>query len=380
MAVNTVAFNFTQYMKDLEYLVNIDSGSHTVAGTVQMADFFASAFETLGWNVQRLELASDIGPCLEVSNGKGPYDVLICVHMDTVFAEGTVAKRPFTVRDGQAFGPGVVDMKSCCLSVLYGLRAMQEDGSLGGAKVCVAFNSEEEIGSHRARPWLEQLSQQSRHVFVIEGARANGALVNMRKGGGRYSLTFTGLAAHAGVEPEKGINAVNELGYWIVALQQLNNYPAGTSVNVGVVSGGSAANVVPDLAQAEVDFRFTDYAEAKRIRTAIDDLLAHPHTPGIQVHVEGGISRPPMVPTDKTDVLCRAVEQAGRDLGIDVQWAGTGGGSDGNFSAAMGIPTIDGLGPIGGNAHGEREFLNIDSIEPRLNLLCRSILAAARLK
>lgn len=376
-----VKFNLPQFLTDLETLVAIDSGSRTPSGTKKIADFFDEKFSEIGWSTKKLQFADDIGPCLEVSNtGDGPYDVLLAAHMDTVFDVGTASERPFVIKDGVAYGPGVIDMKANCLMTLYAVKELIANGALQGIRVCVAFNSEEEIGSRRVRPWLEALSKKSRCVFVMEGARQDGALVSMRKGGGHYSVTFTGRAAHAGVEPEKGINAITELGHWIVELQKLNNYAIGTSVNVGVVQGGTVANVVPEKAYAEVDFRFTEYAEAERIQRAIDTLGSNIYTKGVEVEVTGGVGRPPMLPNERTTILCRAVEQVGADLGIPVHWAQTGGGSDGNFSAALGVPTIDGLGPVGGNAHSDREYLEIDSIEPRLNLLCGSLVAASCLE
>ncbi len=361
-----------EFLKDLEILVNIDSGSKHPAGGAEVARRMQEKYSEMGWQVKKHSFSDAVGPCLEVTNSESPhYDILFMGHMDTVFAVGTAAERPFTVKGGRAYGPGVSDMKAGLLLTCYALQALDKRGELKkrGISVCVAMNSDEEIGSRHSRLWLEKLAKRSRYVFVMEAARSNGALVLRRKGVGRYDIEFAGIAAHAGVEPEKGASAINELGHWIVALHSLTNSEVGTTVNVGVVSGGTAGNVVADKARAEVDVRVADMTEAAKLEEKIKELLAGPKTPGVKVRVSGGINRPPMNPSVGTEKACRIIEAVGRELGIDILWASTGGGSDGNFSAALDVPTIDGLGPIGGGAHGVAEYLEINSVLPRLNLL-----------
>jgi glutamate carboxypeptidase len=378
--VEKVLVDIKKFLANLEILVNIDSGSRHIEGTTKVGKFFTEKFSMLGWNVKSYNFAEDIGPCWEISNtDKGHYDILLALHIDTVFPVGTAAQRPFFIKGDRAYGPGVADMKAACLMTYQALKVLEDEKRLQGINICLAINSEEEIGSKRARSWLEHLAQNSRFVFVLEGARANGDLVLKRKGVGRYDIEFTGLAAHAGVEPEKGINAINELGYWIVELHKLTDFAVGTTINVGVVSGGTNANVVPNQAHAAVDFRFADPSEADRIKTVINNMLTNPYTPGVKIKVTGGVSRLPMNPNEKTEKLCHVIEKIGDELGIAIKWAHTGGGSDGNFSAALGIPTIDGLGPIGGGAHSINEYLTISSIQPRLNLLCEAIIGAAAL-
>lgn len=363
-------FQMDSYLQDLELLVNTDSGTADIAGVAQVADWFHKQFQALGWRIQTHSFSDGVGPCLEITNGdSGHYDVLLMGHMDTVFAKGTARERPFTVRGGRAYGPGVIDMKAGLLLAFYALRQLGETGQLDGMSICLALNSDEETGSPNSRLWLEALSAKSRAVLVLEPARANGALVLKRKGLGRYQLLFEGIAAHAGVEPEKGASAIGELGHWIVELHRLTDHASGTTVNVGLVNGGTSPNVVAAKATAEVDFRLADPADIEKINNAIQSLLAQPRVPGVRSTVSGGITRPVMMPTNETKELCSQIERIGSNLGIDIQWAFTGGGSDGNFSAAMGIPTIDGLGPIGGGAHGLGEYLELTSVEERLRLL-----------
>ena len=374
-------FDLNAYLTELEYLVNIDSGSKCLEGVAKVGEYFAEKFTAMDWSVKRHNLDSAIAPCFEISNtDKECFDILLAGHIDTVFPIGTVSERPFTTKDGMAYGPGIVDMKSCLLSAYYVLKKLQAENKLQDISVCLALNSEEEIGSKRARPWLERLASKSRFVFVLEPARANGDLVLMRKGLGRYNIEFHGVAAHAGVDPQNGVSAIGELGHWITTLQGLTDIPAGLTVNVGTVLGGTTANVVADYAKAEVDFRFVAGKQIEKIENEVSSLLAHAETSKVKVNVIGGVNRPPMIPMEKTEKLCRLTEVIGSSIGIDIKWAQTGGGSDGNFSAALGVPTIDGLGPIGGGTHSVNEYLIIDSIEQRMRLLSELIVKAPELE
>lgn len=358
------------YLRDLEYLVNIDSGSWQPEGTAKIAAFFQERFSRMGWRVKPQRIDPAVGPCLQIVNTANPeYDVLLMGHMDTVFAAGTAAARPFSIQGNKAHGPGVADMKAGLLLALYTLSSLQQAEKLNGMAVCVALNSDEEISSRFSRGWLEGLAKKSRHCLVLEPARANGNLVNARKGIARYRIDISGVAAHAGVDHEKGRSAIQELSYWIQLLHAQTNYETGTTVNVGMVTGGSAANVVAATATAEVDIRIRSLAEAERLAALIREAASQPHADGINVQVSGGVTRPPMAPSDSTLDLCRRIEKLAAAIGISLGWTATGGGSDGNFAANLGVPTVDGLGPIGGGAHSPQEYLLLDSIEPRFHLL-----------
>ncbi len=364
-------FSLAEYLRELEHLVNIDSGSKDIAGTTAIADYFAEKFEQIGWQVKYYRPNPAVGPCLEITNRAGdPVDILLIGHMDTVFASGTAAKRPFAIKDNKAYGPGVVDMKASLLSVYYAVKYLHEVGLLQGASLCIAFNSDEEISSVYSRPWLEQLAANSRYALVMEPARADGSMVNTRRGVGRYTMEFHGVASHSGVAPEKGVSAINELAHWIIALHNLTDHSQGTSVNVGVVQGGTTANTVADYAVAQMDVRMREMSAVTRLQETLQYLLDHPKTAGIKVTVSGGVTRPPMNPTAETLALCNTVDAIAARLGISFQWIATGGASDANLTAALGIPTIDGLGPIGGLSHTVDEYLDIQSVESRLRLLC----------
>ena len=201
-------------------------------------------------------------------------------------------------------------------------------------------------------------------------------MVNRRKGLAKYSIELTGIAAHAGVEPEKGRSAITELGYWIVELNNIPGLQSETTINVGIISGGTAANVVAEGAKATVDIRFRDQSELIKIENTMNEMAKTPFVDGTKAVVSRLGWRPPMNPSKETRKLCRLTEEIAEECGVDIKWASTGGGSDANFTAAVGIPTIDGLGPIGGGAHGVKEYLEIGSIEPRINLLRELILKA----
>ena len=362
-----ITLNVEQYLKDLEYLVNIDSQSKDPEGVAKVAAFFEKAFGDIGWTVERVVFDPTAGPSLKITNGEPPYDALLLGHLDTVFPKGTVAERPFSRDEKRAYGPGVNDMKSGLLFGLYAARALTAKGSKGS--FCIAYNSEEEIGSRRARPWIEQLAQESRTSVILEPARPNGNLMNARKGLGRIEVTFNGKAAHAGVEPEKGVSAVNEMAYWIIALHGLTDFEKGTTLNAGIVAGGTGANVVPEKATMTVDVRVKIPEEAGRIAEKILQLKAHPATPGISVDADFILTRPPMNPGEKTPKLCALVEEAGKEAGVEFGWQSTGGGSDGNFTAALGVPTVDGLGAMGGGSHSIGEYIEIEALSSRFAML-----------
>ena len=361
------SFDLEGYLKDLEYLVNIDSQSKDPEGVEMVADFFVRAFENLGWRVEKKSLDPSVGPSLKSTNGEPPYDAFLLGHLDTVFPRGTTAERPFSRKGDRAYGPGVNDMKSGLLMGLYAARALEAKGAKGSW--CLLYNSEEEIGSRRARPWIEEIARQSRTAVILEPARPNGNYVNQRKGLGRIEAIFHGKAAHAGVEPEKGISAVNEMAHWIIGLHQLTDFEKGTTLNAGLVSGGTGANVVPEKASMTVDVRIREPEERERIAAKIEELRAHPATPGITVEADFFLTRPPMNPSPQTMKLCRLAEEAGREVGVDVHWQSTGGGSDGNFTAALGVPTVDGFGALGGGSHSVDEYIEIGALPARFALL-----------
>lgn len=362
-------FDVNQYLNELETLVNIDSGSNYSNGVKKVADYFKKKYMEIDWLITEHNFDDSVGPCLEIKNSESDkYDILFIGHMDTVFPVGTVEKRPFNIQDNRAYGPGVIDMKSGLLSLYYVMKLLDLNKD-NKPSFCIALNSDEEISSKFSSLWLEELAKKSKYAFILEPARKNGALVSERKGLAKYKIEIQGLAAHAGVEPEKGASAITELGHCIVELSKLTNLEIGTTVNVGVVAGGTKANVVADKAVAEIDVRFKSEEEGRKIENKIKGLKDNPKVPKVKITINKAGYRPSMNPSKETKRLCGLIEKVGENLGIDIKWAATGGGSDANFTSAVGTPSIDGLGPIGGGAHSESEYLEIGSIEPRIHLL-----------
>ncbi len=377
-----IASRYDQFISDLETVVNIDSGSHYPEGLDQVAGFFRKRFDQIGWPTTLHAFDDGKVPCLEVSNRPldgedAAVDLLFIGHMDTVFKKGTVASRPFSKDDKRAYGPGVSDMKGGLVTMLHVAEVMQQTDGADNITIAMAFNSDEEIGSRVSRPWYEGLAKRSRCVFVFEPWRASGERLLHRKGGGVFHVTCHGRAAHAGVAPEDGANAVIELAHQILAIKDLARDDIGTTVNVTVVSGGTAANVIPDLANASVDVRIAEPDEAKRIEDGFQALSRNIQTPDVRVEIAGGINRPPMVPSEKTLQLWEQIKVIGEGIGIDMQLTSTGGCSDGNFTACLGIPTIDAMGIRGGGAHGLDEYIELDSIVPNVHLVCEIVKAFA---
>lgn len=292
---------------------------------------------------------------------------LILCHFDTVWPEGTTKDRPFLINKNKAFGPGVLDMKGGIVLVEYALCAIQDLRIDMPRPVIVLLNSDEEIGSDSSRAMIEEHALKADYVLVPESPLPNGVLKTARKGTGRFLLDIVGRAAHSGVEPEKGINANTELAFQILYLDGLNDPETGTSINVGVVQGGTKVNVISPRASAEVDVRIWTEDEMKKIEDKIFGIKAK--IPGIKINVEGGFDRPPMERTKKIADLFEKAKKYGQSISLDLEENSTGGASDGNFTAALGIPTLDGLGPVGEGAHAESEYIEIDSLPARAALL-----------
>lgn len=368
-------FNLREYLNELETLVNIDSGSRVPGGTSRMADYMEAKYRELGLAVKRIESEKGLGPCLEVRNHpeKEKLDVLFLGHMDTVFPAGEPERRPYREEGDLGYGPGIMDMKAGLLSTWYLVKNLVEDGTR--LNFCVAHNSDEEISSLESQEWIKKLAEKADITIVMEPGRKNGEYVNERKGLARYKVTVEGVAAHAGVAPQDGASAINELAELILKLAALSNYEIGTSVNVGIISGGTASNVVCDLATCVVDTRFDSIEEHDKIEESLKQLERRRVNPRTSVTIVREGFRPPMNKTEKTEDLMALMEQQASLIGMEMKWVKTGGGSDGNFAAFAGSAVIDGAGPAGDGAHGKKESLQLNTIEPRMELLYNTLTA-----
>lgn len=367
-------FDYNEYTEQLRELVNIESGSFYPEGVDRMAEVMAKKYLDLGLYVEKKRFDSRAGFCLEVTNRPEAetFDVLMTGHMDTVFPVGTVAQRPFSTDGKAAFGPGVIDMKSGLLNMYYIVRELVLEHS--DVIFCLALNSDEEISSRYSNPWISGLAKRSRCGLVFEPARKSGDMVRDRKGLARFDVDFRGIYAHAGVNPQDGASAVHEMAEWIHALVPLNAPAQGTSLNVGVARGGLGANTVAEEAHCEIDIRFSDIDECRRIEAAIEILRQNPKTPGVTASVRRVGFRPPMVSTELSRKMMQIMSEEGSACGVSASWVATGGGSDGNFIAFEGCPVMDAVGPVGDGAHGSKELLWLDTVKPRTEMVYRAIL------
>lgn len=363
-----------QYLDELRPLVDVDCGTQTTEGVAVIAERMEKKYKDLGWHTEVVDLGKEVGPGVFATNkpNASQFDVLLIGHMDTVFPPGTVAERPMSTDSTRLYGPGAADMKSGLLNILCAIRALDEKDTQRLA-IAVAMNPDEETGSVYSHEWLGEYAKKSRCVLVAEAARADGSLVKARKGMVRYCIDFHGRAAHAGNAPEKGRSAITELANWILAINKLGNPDLGTTLNVGVIKGGDAANIVPDKAQAIIDVRFWDNDEYHRIGKAIQDMTKTAYVADVTATVTEMAHTPAMSPSAETEKLMALVENCGKEVGIAINWQSVGGGSDANHTAALGVPSLDGFGPIGADFHSPAEYVELDSILPRIKLLSKII-------
>ena len=296
--------------------------------------------------------------------------LLIIGHLDTVWPIGTLARLPFRITpDGKAHGPGIFDMKSGVAMVVEALRAFSELGLKTSRPVTLLLTCDEEIGSRSSRSLIEEEASGSAAALVLEPPIPGGVVKTARKGIGVFSVRAIGRAAHAGLDPTRGVNAIVELAHQTLRLTGLNDMDRGTTVSVGVVSGGTASNVVPAEAIVRVDVRFWESAEGERIDAAIRALT--PVLPEARLEIGGGINRPPMPRSARNVALYEHARGLAAELGFELKDGSVGGGSDGNFTSALGVPTLDGLGVDGAGAHAEHEHIIVADLPRRAALLTR---------
>ena len=367
------------FLGELEALVNVDCGSYTPNGVNLVADHVATSLTRLGADVRRVpheppDGAAQLGDIvigqIEEPDAEGPR-ILLIGHMDTVFDPGTAAERPFRLEGDRAFGPGVTDMKAGLLAGLHAIGALHE----AGVRPSITFvaNPDEEIGSPFSTPFIRELAPQHDAVLVLECARANGDIVSARKGIADYHVTFSGRAAHAGVEPEKGRSAILAAAHSIIELHALNGRWPTVTVNTGVIHGGTRPNVVPAVCEIKVDLRAATADAFQAAAAEIERIVGEPRVPDVRVEHRRTAGHPPMEKSDASARLVALAVGIASELGFDLRDAATGGASDANTTAALGIPTVDGLGPVGGDDHSIDEWLDVTSIVPRTTLLAALI-------
>ena len=353
-------------LETTESLVTLESPTTEKAPVDRCGAALAARLEAIGGRVTRLP-RSECGDHLLAEFGCGASQILLLGHFDTVWPVGQLDRMPLTRSGGRLHGPGVFDMKAGIAMAMLATRALLEAGPALAHRIVMLWTTDEETGSASSRAVIEDEARRSRAVLVLEPSLPGGAVKTARKGCGIYRVKVRGVAAHAGIEPQKGASAVHELAHQILRVNALQDLARGISVNVAQVSGGVRLNVIPDEAHATVDVRVPTAAAAAEIDAAFRALRAVDER--TTVEASGGIDRPPLERTGLVERLYNVARDVARELGQDLAEGSTGGGSDGNFTAALGIPTLDGLGAIGDGAHALHEYVDIETLPDRAALL-----------
>lgn len=365
-----------QMLELLQSLVQVESPSDVKAAVDRCVDMVSVRAESLRGQVRR-HRQREFGDLLEVRFGRsrrGQKPIMLLGHLDTVWPLGTLQQMPFRIEKGRVWGPGVLDMKAGVAMALTAIECLQERCGLAMHPIVLLLVSDEEVGSPASRAHTEKIARDCEAVYVLEPAQGldPGAYKTSRKGIGHYRIHITGVAAHSGVDFETGHSAIAEMAHQIGVIQGFTDLQHGITVNVGTVKGGTRSNVIAAEAWAEVDVRITRKADAAKIDRHFDRLRVRDKH--CVLEVEGGLNRPPMERTKGTVALFkRAATLAGR-MGFVLQEAATGGGSDGNFTSALGVPTLDGMGAVGEGAHAAHESLLLKDLAPRTAMLAAMLM------
>jgi glutamate carboxypeptidase len=359
-------------------LVGLESPSTDKAAVDRCGAELVSRIEAIGGRVRRLprpdrgdHILAEFGSRSTRSGTSGPSQILMLGHFDTVWPVGQLERMPIVEENGRLHGPGIFDMKAGIAVSLLAARAVLETGAPQTRRIVMLWTTDEEIGSGTSRQAIEDEARRSDAVLVLEPSLPGGAVKTARKGCGTYEVVVRGISAHAGIDPTKGASAVHELAHQVIRIDALQDLSRGVSVNVTEARGGDRSNVIPDHARAVVDVRVPTLAEAARIEAAMRAL--EPVDARTRIEVTGGVDRPPL---ERSEAVARLYDQArnvARELGYDLSEGATGGGSDGNFTAALGVPTLDGLGAIGDGAHALHEYVEVEALADRAALIAALI-------
>jgi glutamate carboxypeptidase len=352
----------------LKQLVEIESPSTDKVAVDRLGAFVAEQLRHLGALVMVDEQTTAgnhvVGRWVTGAEQDG---ILLLCHLDTVYDLGTLAHQPCREVEDKLTGPGVYDMKASIAMLLVALAELRKKKQWPTRPITALFTSDEEIGSPTSRPLIERLAREAALVLCLEPCLEDGSLKTWRKGIGDFEIIARGVAAHAGAQHERGRNAIEELAHQVLAIQRFTDYAAGTTVNVGMISGGTRSNVVPDEARAQVDVRVKTPEAWEQIRERMESLK--PALTGTSIEVKGGLNRPPMPRDERMIATFQKAQTIAASLGLKIGEGGTGGGSDANFVAPLGVPVLDGLGAQGDHAHSEREHVIISSLAERTVLL-----------
>lgn len=359
-----------QMIATLRRFVECESPSADKAAVDRFGEIVVSEWHKRGAAVRVIRqretgnhVRAEIAPAVRGETGQ----LLVLGHLDTVYPVGTLRTMPFRVSGGRAFGPGTFDMKGGLVLALFAMDALREAGVRPAKRIVFFWDSDEEIGSHTSRKLIQAEARRSDAVLVLEPALGTDGVKTERKGVGTAEIIVHGLASHAGIDPAAGVNAVHELALQIERLMKMNEPSRGITVQATVISGGTASNVVPAEARAQVDVRCARLADVVRVNRRLQAM--RPILKGAKIEVRGGINRPPLERTAGVRKLFAHAQAVAREMGIELREGSTGGGSDGNFTAALGVPTLDGLGVVGDGAHALNEHVVIGKMAERAALI-----------
>lgn len=357
----------TTVIKSIREIVEIESPSHDAEASRKVADWVETAARATGaeLSIERISVADGDHLVIRAFGGRDK-PILLLGHTDTVHPVGTREQNPTRIEDGKLFGCGIFDMKSGVVLMLEALRFFAATGTRPPRPITILLSCDEEVGSHSGRELVEREAKNAEFCLVFEPS-ANGRVKTGRKGTGMYTLHARGVPSHAGLEPEKGANAIAEIARQIPHIHTLTNAETGTTVNVCTMHGGTTTNVIPEHAQCTIDVRFSSLADAQRIDAAVREL--QPHDSRVSLEIVGDINRPPMERTDAVVALFEKARDIAAEFDYKLDETQVGGASDGNFVGALGIPVLDGLGPTGDGAHRLDEHILLNDIAARATLV-----------
>jgi glutamate carboxypeptidase len=359
-----------QMMEDLRTWVEIESPTSDKPSVDRFGKVVSDRFKQLGMKIEWKE-AQNRGNHLIARWGSSEQQLLLIGHLDTVWELGTLQRFPWSVDGDIGRGPGIFDMKAGVIITLYALQLIKEQ-ERNRYPITVLLDSDEEEGSESSRTLIEDEARTARAAFVLEPSGPDHGIKTKRRGVGRFTITAHGRAAHAGVEPEKGINAIEEISYQIIEIQGWNQQRSGISINADLIQGGTRTNVIPETAEIIVAVRCDSIEDVQWLEEKFRGLTAK--KPGARLRIDGGIERPPLERNEKVLGLYEQAKQIGDAMNYPLTEFWTGGGSDGNLTAALGVPTLDGMGAEGGGAHALSEHIFISSLPKRTALLYHMIL------
>lgn len=362
----------SEFLTMLETIVNIDSGTGDRKGLTQVENFVIQQLKSIGATVKTINAAPSVGRnILATVQGTGKGKILMLAHTDTVFEAGTVAQRPFKIVQGRAYGPGVMDDKGGIILGIEALKVLKELKFQNFRTITFLINPDEETGSFGSRELIKAIAKQHNVALVLEFGSPQDKVTSWRKGIGYYGFEVKGRTAHAGAEPEKGCNALLEAAHQALQLSKLANPQKQTTVNFTVFQAGDRPNQIPDFAKVQADVRVLEDSEYERLNRDFTRLSQNKLLPCTTIKTIANRGRPPFPPNPKTDALVKKAQGIYQELGLKLGVEGSGGGTDGNYTAAIGTTTLDALGPVGGGAHSSDEYIDLERITARIYLLCK---------